>query len=213
MRIWSRSLSLLLLAAVLAACGFTLRGATPLPFETLYLGINDNTAFGSWLKRSVQASSPGTRLVNSPREAQAIYVEVGNTRSLREVSLNAIGRVEQYELTVAYTFRVVDQQGRAFLPDTHLYGSREVPFNDQAQQAKDDEYQRIYEDLEQGLIARIMRRLTAPDVREAARRIAANEPTAADDGVLAVPRMEPATDDQPAAWRRDQPRPNSIFDY
>ena len=31
MRIWSRSLSLLMLAAVLAACGFTLRGTTPLP--------------------------------------------------------------------------------------------------------------------------------------------------------------------------------------
>ncbi|MBJ7264478.1 MAG: hypothetical protein JHC61_12505 [Burkholderiaceae bacterium] len=211
MRIWSRSLSLLLLAAALAACGFTLRGTTPLPFETLYLGVNENTAFGSWLKRSIQASSPGTRLVQSPREAQAIYVEVGNTRTLREVSLNAIGRVEQYELTVAYTFRVVDRQGRAYLPDTQLFSSRGVPYDDQVQQAKDEEHQRVYEDLEQGLIARIVRRLTAPDVRETASRLVSGTPTAADEDVLNVPQLDPAPTNQPDAWRRDSPRPDGMF--
>ena len=211
MRICSRLLSLFTLAAVLAACGFTLRGTTPLPFETLYLGVKKNTAFGSWFKRAIQAASPDTQLVSSPRAAQAIYVEVSSTRGLREVSLNAAGRVEQYELTVTYTFRMVDQQGHVFLPNTSLFASREVPYDDQFLQAKNDEFQRIYDDLEQSLVPQVLRRLTAHDVRAAAQTIAAQS-DATDEDQLLVPDLAPLPTDQPDAWQRDQPQPDSMFD-
>ena len=46
------------LAAVmlLAACGFALRGVTPLPFDTLYVGIADNTRFGADVRRALRAA-------------------------------------------------------------------------------------------------------------------------------------------------------------
>lgn len=121
---------------LLSACGFALRGVTPMPFSTLYVGIADNTQFGADVRRALRAASPDTKLVASPKDAQAILQEVSNTRALREVSLNAQGRVEEYELGINYTFRLIDAQGRALIPDTTLSIYREMPYDDQIVQAK-----------------------------------------------------------------------------
>lgn len=206
---WSRLLGGISLALMLTACGFTLRGTTPLPFDSLYLAINENTAFGSRLKRALQATSPGTVMVSSPKDAQAIYTQIRNDRGIREVSLNAVGRVEQYELTVNYAFRVTDQKGNAFLADTSFSASREVPYDDNFQQAKDDEFQRIYEDLEIGLVARIVRRMTSPQVRDAFERQQRGEvsDTAADP---IAPSLDTRQNGSPDIWRRETGMPGGI---
>ncbi|KAG1253722.1 hypothetical protein G6F65_017343 [Rhizopus arrhizus] len=82
----------LALFMLLSACGFALRGVTPMPFDTLYVGIPDSTQFGADVRRSLRAASPNTKLVDTPKEAQAILQQVADTRTLREVSLNAQGR-------------------------------------------------------------------------------------------------------------------------
>ena len=209
MKTWSRILSGVAIAVVLTACGFTMRGVNPLPFDTLYLGVNDNSSFGVGLIRAVRASSPSTTLVASPKEAQAIYTQLQSTRSLREVSLNAVGRVEQYELTVTYVFRVTDPKGQLILSDTALSASREVPFDDQFMQAKDDEFQRIYEDLEVGLVARIVRRISSPEVRTNFERLSSGtqSPTGPDP---ILPTMTPQNDAAPDIWRRESGSPGGI---
>src|SRR6266853_1646468 len=66
------------MAALLSACGFHLRGQAQLPFETLYIpGANP---LAVELKRNVAAASKA-RLVDSPGEAQAVF---GFTQELRE---------------------------------------------------------------------------------------------------------------------------------
>lgn len=209
MKTWSRILSGVAIAVVLTACGFTMRGVNPLPFETLYLGVNDNSSFGVGLIRAIRASSPATQLVPSPKEAQAVYTQLQSTRSLREVSLNAVGRVEQYELTVTYAFRVTDQKGQLILNDTVLSSSREVPFDDQFMQAKEDEFQRIYDDLEVGLVARIVRRISSPEVRTNFERVRSGtqSPTSPDP---ILPSTTPQNDAAPDIWRRESGSPGGI---
>ena len=56
---------------------------------------------------AVRCGFANTKLVNSPKEAQAILQQVNDARTLREVSLNAQGRVESYEL-INFTFRLID---------------------------------------------------------------------------------------------------------
>src|SRR6267143_911365 len=66
------------MAALLSACGFHLRGQAELPFETLYIpGANP---LAVELKRNVAAASKA-RLVDSPGDAQAV---LGFTQELRE---------------------------------------------------------------------------------------------------------------------------------
>lgn len=157
----------LALFMLLSACGFALRGVTPMPFQTLYIGIPDNTQFGADVRRSLRAASPDTKLVATPKEAQAILQQVSDSRTLREVSLNAQGRVEEYELGINYTFRLIDAKGRALIPDTTLSIYREMPYDDQVVQAKQGQIETLYKSMQRDLVSRLLRRMTAPDVREA----------------------------------------------
>ena len=157
----------LALFMLLSACGFALRGVTPLPFDTLYVGIPDTTQFGADVRRSIRAASPNTKLVSTPKEAQAILQQVSDARTMREVSLNAQGRVEEYELGINYTFRLIDAKGRAVIPDTTLSIYREMPYDDQVVQAKQGQIETLYRAMQRDLVSRLLRRLTAPEVRNA----------------------------------------------
>ncbi len=162
------------LLAALTGCGFAMRGSQPMPLETLYVGVPDNTRFGADLRRALAATSPGTRQVPSPREAQASLIQVASDQQEREVSLNPDGRVEEYELSIRYVFRMVDAQGRVILPDTTLTASQDMPYDDQVLQAKDQEARTLFLAMERSLIARIVRRVTAPDVTLAIENLRTN---------------------------------------
>ncbi|MGB3431683.1 LPS assembly lipoprotein LptE [Achromobacter sp.] len=199
----------LALFMLLSACGFALRGVTPMPFDTLYLGISDTTQFGADVRRALRAASPNTKLVDTPKEAQAILQQVADTRTLREVSLNAQGRVEEYELGINYTFRLIDAKGRALIPDTTLSIYREMPYDDQVVQAKQGQIETLYRAMQRDLVSRLLRRMTAPEVRKAfdeAEERAEDgqtplyDPTAPDQKRMPAPWQTPSTTD-PAILR------------
>ncbi|VFR32451.1 LPS-assembly lipoprotein RlpB precursor (Rare lipoprotein B) [plant metagenome] len=199
-RAWLARASLLVLVGMLTACGFTMRGVTPLPFDSLYLmGLSDDTRFGGDVARALRAASPNTQLVTNRKNAQATLIAVSQSRSQRETSLNPQGRVEEYELRVQYTFRLIDARGNLLLPDTTFTDTRDMPYDDNVVQAKQGETETLYRDMEKALVSRLMRRLTAPDVAEAF-EIARNSP---EDNSLPVapplpePSEEPA---QPSVW-------------
>lgn len=188
----------LALFMLLTACGFTLRGVTPLPFDTLYIGIPDNTLFGADVRRALRAASPNTKLVATPKEAQAILQQVANDRTLREVSLNAQGRVEEYELGINYTFRLIDDKGRALIPDTTLSIYREMPYDDQIVQAKQGQIETLYNSMQRDLVARLLRRMTAPEVRKA---FETREQRGEDGEIPLYDPTAPAQRATPAPWQ------------
>ncbi|CAM3791028.1 LPS assembly lipoprotein LptE [Bordetella tumulicola] len=196
-RWWLRAVSLATVM-LLAACGFTMRGVTPLPFETLYVGIPDNTRFGADVRRAIRASSPDTKLVGTPKEAAAILQLVANDRSLREVSLNAQGRVEEYELGIIFTFRLITNKGIAILPDTTLSVYREMPYDDQVVQAKQAQMETLYESMQESLVSRLLRRLTAPEVHTA--YAAAQRGDINPDNPVYDPNFAPSNE-RPETWQ------------
>jgi LPS-assembly lipoprotein len=168
---WSRSIWIALLVPtllLLSACGFALQGSTPLPFDTLLMKVPENTAFGSDLRRAIRAASPNTRLVENGSDSyDAVLQQISESRTAREVSLNAQGRVEEYELTLTYTFRVEAANGELLLPDTTLRARRNLPFDDRVVQAKEGEQATLFSQMQTSLVSRIVRRISAPDVAQA----------------------------------------------
>ncbi len=156
-----------LLCLVLAACGFKLKGVSPLPFNTIYTNIAENSAFGASIRRAIIASSPNTRFVNEPAGAQARLIELANHQSLRELSLDAQGRVEEYELNLEFIFQLTDAKGRLVLPPTTLRSTRELPYDDSVVQAKQGEISTVFRQMQQTMVDRVVRRLASPDVAEA----------------------------------------------
>ena len=85
-----RKLIPVLMALLLAACGFQLRGAQPLPFSSLY--IAENWELGAMLRRNIRALG-NTQLPATPQEAQAVFTVLGEAREKHILSLSATGRV------------------------------------------------------------------------------------------------------------------------
>jgi LPS-assembly lipoprotein len=187
------------LLALLTACGFSMRGTSPIPFDTLYLGMSPNTKFTTDVQRALRAASPNTKLVQSPKEAQAILQQVEDRRTIRDVSLNAQGRVEEYELGLVFTFRLINAQGRALIPDTTLFVSHEIPYDDQVIQAKQKQIENMYRSMQQTLIERLVRRLTAPEVHKTFESLRTTAPDT-DDAPLFNP-LEGLPGSTPPSWQ------------
>lgn len=160
-------LACIALCLLLASCGFRLKGVSPLPFTTIYTNIDENSEFGSGLRRAIIASSPTARFVSEPAQAQARLTQLANQQTLRELTLDAQGRVEEYELNLEFVFQLTDDRGHIVLPPTTLRSTREIPYDDSIVQAKQGEIGTVFKEMQQSLIDRIVRRLASPDVAEA----------------------------------------------
>src|SRR5262252_3474392 len=138
-----RSLPLVLCLG-LAGCGFQLRGTADLPFETVYVP-NATSGVALDLKRNIQA---GTRakVVDNPKDAQAILQFTEDTRQKEILSLTGTGRVREYQLRYRVGFRVHDGKGAEYLPQQTIQLSRDVSFNDSDILAKETEEQLLFRD-------------------------------------------------------------------
>lgn len=156
-----RALASVVLALLLAACGFQLRGAQPLPFSSLY--VAEDWELGAILRRNIRAYG-STRLASSPQEAEAVLTRIGETREKNILSLSATGRVREYQLRYRFAFRVHDLKGREFIPPTEVVLVREISFSDDRVLAKEQEEVLLYRDMQNDMVQQLMRRLAAAKV-------------------------------------------------
>lgn len=196
-----------LMTVLIAGCGFKMQGVTPMPFGSLAITIPQNSQFGSDVRRAIRAASPGTVIIEPsatkpvvPGEkpvidpktiAQAKLEQVSEVRTSRIVSLNARGKPEEFELTLVYTFRLVNAKNQIILPDTTLSAARSMPFDERVVQAKEGEAVTLYRDMQKSLVARMMRRLTAPDIKQRWDMLQASTPAEQENIDIATPVQAP----------------------
>lgn len=143
----------------LAACGFQLRGSANLPFDTLYVpGAAGGIALD--LKRTIQAGT-STRVVDSPKDAQAVLEFSEETRDKEILSLTGAGRVREFRLHYRVRYRVHDGKGRNYVAPTTLQQVRTILYNDSIVLAKESEEQLLYRDMQTDMMQQIMRQLAA----------------------------------------------------
>jgi len=149
----------LLLALLLTACGFQLRGSVNLPFDTLYVP-NASSGIALDLKRHIQSGS-GTRVVDNPKDAQARLQFTEETRSKEILSLTSAGRVREYRLRYRVGFRVEDGKGATFVAPNVVALTRDVTYDDSVALAKESEEERLFQDMQSDMVQQILRRLAA----------------------------------------------------
>ncbi len=158
-------LAVLLLASLLSSsCGFQLRGAYPLPFDTLYIALAETSDLRASLKRSIEAGST-TRVVSEPREAQAILTVTGDAQAKNILSLSSTGRVREFQLVRTFSFRLADPAGKAFLPPSRVVVTRDITFNDSQVLAKEAEEALLWKDIQADLVRQVLRRVSAAKLR------------------------------------------------
>ena len=196
-----------LMTLLLAGCGFKMQGATPMPFDSLAITIPQNSQFGADVRRAIRASSPGIVIIEpSSTQAgvntvpQARLEQVSEDRNSRIVSLNARGKPEEFELTLFYTSRLVNAKNQIILPNTTLSAARAMPFDERVVQAKETEAVTLYRDMQKSLVPRMMRRLTAPDIKQRWDELQTASPAEQENIETATPIQAPAGN-LPTPWQ------------
>lgn len=177
---------ILLLISLLAACGFKLRGSAALPgpklpFATIALSLDPTSEFHAQLKRNIEASSPGTRVVSDVREAEAVLTVLGDTQQKNILSLSASGRAREFQLVRSFAFKVHPNVATAaaatpplkysdappvagpteYIAPSTITLRREITFSDDLVLSKESEEQLLWRDIQNDLVQQLMRRLAA----------------------------------------------------
>jgi LPS-assembly lipoprotein len=151
--------ALVLLLLVLAGCGFRLRGTAEVPFHSLYVpGATSGIALD--LKRNIQAGTRA-RVVDDPKEADAVLQFTEESRAKEILSLTGAGRVREFQLRYRVGFRVHDGKGAEYVPNSVIQLTRDVTFNDAEILAKEQEEQLLFRDMQSDMVQQILRRLAA----------------------------------------------------
>ena len=179
---------ILLLISLLAACGFKLRGSAELPgyklpFATIALSLAPTSEFYALLKRNIEASSPGTRVVDV-KEAEAILTVLADTSQKNILSLNAAGRAREYQLVRTFTFTVRANVAAAtpaaqvkytdarptvvateYIAPSTITLRRDITFSDDLVLSKESEEALLQRDMQGDLVQQLMRRLAAAKLK------------------------------------------------
>ncbi len=148
--------------ALLPACGFQLRQAPDLPFNTLYAGFADGSSLGQELKRALEAS--GVRMISDNRQldaAQVILEVLQDQREKTVVGVNATGQVREFQLRVRFKFRLRGKNGKELIPETELLQQRDISFNESGALAKEAEEALIYRSMQSDIVQQALRRLSS----------------------------------------------------
>ena len=180
---------ILLLIGLLTACGFKLRGSAELPgytlpFTTIALSLAPTSEFYALLKRNIEASSPGTRVVADSKDAEAILSVLGDSTEKVILSLNAAGRAREFQLVRRFSFKVhsnvpggttapavkyTDAPALAgpteYIPPSTITLRREITFSDDLVLSKESEEALLWRDMQGDLVQQLMRRLAAAKLK------------------------------------------------
>jgi LPS-assembly lipoprotein len=150
----------LLAALLLAGCGFHLRGAAMLPFNTLYVDASPASVFATQLRRVIGAGSQ-TRITNNPAEADAALQVLRELHESEILSLSPGGRARELQLRYRVQYQLIDKNKAVIVPPTEIVLRREFSINDQDPRGQDSEQALLYRDMQTDAVYQLVRRLQA----------------------------------------------------
>jgi LPS-assembly lipoprotein len=149
-------ISVLLL--MLASCGFQLRGAANLPYDTLHIAAAPTSTFATQMRRAVTSGSQ-TKVVDNPRDAQATLHVLGEAREKSILSLSGGGRVREYQLRYRVQYRVTNKDNKELRAPTVILLHRDFSFNDTDTLSKESEEALLYRDMQTDAVNQLLRQL------------------------------------------------------
>lgn len=144
--------------ALLAGCGFALRGSHSLPFDSLFVTADASSSLGRTLRRQIEGGG-STRIAENRQAASATLDIISSRREKNFISLTSAGKVREYRLTQTVRYRLLDRKGEEITPSTEISATREMTYDDQLILAKNQEEALLYRDIERDLTDQLLRRL------------------------------------------------------
>lgn len=157
----AQTIVILLLAGLMTACGFHIRGSNPasqLPFRSVYLDMRYGTPLERELRGAI-LSQGGTVLTQNAKEAEATVRILTDTQTRRILTLNAQGQVREVSLVYLIRFDVQETAGKVLLAPREIATEQIMTYSESQALAKESEEKMIYLDLRSDAISQLLRQL------------------------------------------------------
>lgn len=148
----------MLLALLLTACGFHMRGVgDALPFESMYVQDSGAPTIARDLKRAL--SSSGIKITSRAEDAQASLELMSERNTKNILSLSGGGKVREYELLYQVVFRARETGAELWGEPQTVNLRRDFSYNDNALLAKQAEEARLIADMRTEAVREVLRRV------------------------------------------------------
>ena len=117
----------LLTLTTLSACGWRVRGRVDLPYKNLFLSGSMTPEFRDELEIYLQINE--TSLVKNPKDAELILEIITEQNGRQVISYNGAGQITSYRIISRVAFRAFDLNGVEVIPESDIYLSRDVDFD------------------------------------------------------------------------------------
>jgi len=152
---------LLLQAAplLLAGCGFELKRAAALQFQSIALtGFAPRSPLAEELRVALARS---VTVLESPAQAQVVLQALSDERTRRAVAFTASGQVRDIQLRMRLKYRAQTPAQRELVPDSEILLIREMTFIESKALGKEQEEQDLFREMQSDLVLQVQLRLSA----------------------------------------------------
>ena len=150
---------ILIICALLASCGFHLRGQVDIPFSSVFVEGNGASAVVTNLRQIITAGGHKNRLAQSRASAEVTIQILSETSNMVIIALSGAGRVTEYQLQYRVKYRLLGQGSKEVLAPVEIVLSRDMSYNDTQPYAYADEEQFLYRDMQTDAAQQILRRI------------------------------------------------------
>lgn len=159
-RAWRTACGGLLLALLLSACGFQLRGGVELPPSLQVVQVQGDRFSLLRSELDMLLRNAGARVVEERNEASAVVRLLGEASTNRVVSVGVTGRAAEYELHHRVEYQLEDVHGGLLVPKQALSTRRSYRFDENDVLGKASEEESLREEMQRELALRILQQLS-----------------------------------------------------
>jgi len=146
---------------LVSGCGFELRRAPEMRFQTIQLaGFKPRSPLAEELRMNIAASTT-TRVVETAAQAQVVLEAIDDVREKTVVASTAVGQVTEFQLRARFKFRVRGAGGKELIPAAELLLTRDMSYTESAALGKEQEEAFLFRAMQSDIVAQVLRRLAS----------------------------------------------------
>ena len=143
----------------LAGCGFELRRAAELHFDSIALtGFAPRSPLEKELRTALERS---IEVKEAQAQAQVVLRALTEDRVRRAVSFTASGQVRDIQFRSIFRYRAQTPAERELIPDSRIELIREMTFIESKALGKEQEEQDLFREMQSDIVLQVMLRLSA----------------------------------------------------
>jgi LPS-assembly lipoprotein len=151
-------LSILALGA-LSACGWRLRGKVDLPYKNILISGNLTQELRDDLDMIFRVND--VQIVKAAKDADLVLEIISEQNARQVLSYNGAGQITAYRIISRLVFRAFDQNGIELMPESDIYLTRDIDFNQADVQSFDLLVAEYVKNMRFDIVNQLMRRLAS----------------------------------------------------